>query len=212
MNFETFINDVQHLPVIQSEYLTAGQKNRLPLEVQLSRWKSSGKIIQLKRGVYILAEPYRKKTVFEFYIAGILTQPSYISLEKAFEFHDLIPEAVNTFTSVTSKAKGKFLTPIGRFEYRHLHESLFWGYQSVTLHQQTAFVALPEKALLDFFYLLPFEPNEYYLNEMRLQNLDLIDPDRMIEFAYQFGKPKLRRIAEMIISVREEHLSMEKVI
>ena len=212
MKFEAFINDVQHLPVIQSEYLTAGQKNSLPLEVQLSRWKAAGKIIQLKRGVYVLAEPYRKMTIFEFHIAGILTQPSYISLEKALEFHDLIPEAVNTVTSVTSKAKGKFLTLIGRFEYRHIHESLFWGYQSVTLHQQTAFLALPEKALLDFFYLLPFEPNEYYLNEMRLQNLDLIDPHRLTKFANRFGKSKLHRVAEMIISIQDEHLSTEKVL
>ncbi|MCD4780606.1 MAG: hypothetical protein K8S27_08695 [Candidatus Omnitrophica bacterium] len=80
-------------------------------------------------------------------------------MEKVFEFHDLIPEAVNSFTSVIPKRHAYFETLIGRFDYRHIRESLFWGYQSVTLHGQTAFMALPEKALLDFFYLFPYEPD-----------------------------------------------------
>lgn len=210
MEFEKFVYKVQKLPVILTEYFSAGQKDSLPLEIQLSRWKTSGKIIQLKRGVYLLAEPYRKQPVYEFYIAGILKQPSYISLEKAFEFHNLIPEAVNSFTSVTPRRPTCFDTPIGRFDYRHIRESLFWGYQSVILHGQTAFMALPEKALLDFFYLHPNEPDDDYLKEMRLQNLDSIDPERMKDFARRFGKPKLRRTAEAMIRLREKEQNEER--
>jgi len=212
MEFEEFVYKVQDLPVIITEYFSAGQKDSLPMEVQLSRWKKSGKIIQLKRGVYLLAEPYRKRQVYEFYLAGLLQQPSYISLEKAFEFHNLIPEAVNSFTSVTPKRHACYETPVGRFDYRHIRESLFWGYQSVTLYGQTAFMALPEKALLDFFYLSPHEPDEDYLKEMRLQNLDLIEPEKMEYFSRRFGKPKLRRTAEAMIKLCEKERQEEKTL
>jgi len=204
MDFDKFVSRAQSLPVVLAEYFSAGQKDSLSMEVQLSRWKTAGKIIKLKRGVYLLADSYRKQPVFEFYIAGVLKQPSYVSLEKAFEFYNLIPEPVNTFTCVTPQRPALFETPVGRFEYRHIQEPLFWGYQSVTLHGQTAFMARPEKALLDFFYLYPYEPDEYYLREMRLQNLDSLDPDRMREFAHRSGKPKLRRAAEALIGWREK--------
>ena len=55
--------------------------------------------------------------------------------------------------SVTSNRPAIFKTGIGNFKYTHIQKSFFWGYSAATLNGQTAFVALPEKALLDFFYL-----------------------------------------------------------
>lgn len=97
MKFETFLDQVQDLPVIEVENLLAGQPHPDALRVQLARWHKAGKLIQLKKGYYVLDKPFRKKGVNEFYVAAILKAPSYISLEKALEFYDLIPEAVPTF-------------------------------------------------------------------------------------------------------------------
>lgn len=210
MKWEEFIRTVGELPVIDTEILLAGMPNPEPLKVQISRWEKAGKLIQLKRGFYLLSQPYRKVQVYEPYIASILKKPSYISLEKAMEYHGLIPEAVKVYTAVTSKRPGRFTSKVGVFAYQHIKTSLFWGYESVKLNGQTAFIATPEKALLDFFYLKEIKISYEYLKELRLQNVEKINLDKLLEFALRFKKPKILRSAKMLKKVILSILAEEK--
>ncbi len=152
MKWGDFLNLVGDLPVINTEVLVVGVANPGAVKVQLSRWRRAGKLIQLKKGFYVLAAAYRKIDIYELYVASFLKRPSYVSLEKALEFYGLIPEAVPIYTSVTPKRQGKFISKIGIFEYQHIKDSLFWGYDSISMNKQTAFIASPEKALLDLIY------------------------------------------------------------
>ncbi|HLF17914.1 MAG TPA: hypothetical protein VI749_03355 [Candidatus Omnitrophota bacterium] len=198
MEFNIFLQKAQDLPVVNTRVLSAGRVDSLSFKVQISRWVKAGKLIQLKRGIYLLAEPYRKIPVSEFYVAGVLKNPSYISLEKALEYHGLIPEAVSVFTSVTTKRPEMMKTPVGRYEYRHIKPSLFWGYTSLTTGGQTFFMATPEKALLDLFYLNHIDVSPDYLKEMRLQNVENIGLDKLLEYARRFKKKTLLRMARLL--------------
>jgi predicted transcriptional regulator of viral defense system len=211
MNWDKFLKLTGELPVIDTESLYVGISDPTPIEVQISRWKKTDKIIQLKRGIYLLGEPYRKIEVYEPYIAAVLKKPSYISLEKALEYHNLIPEAVTVYTSVTTKREGRFVTPAGIFDYRHIKESIFWGYKSLIVNKQTAFIASPEKALMDFFYLKRVKISLEFLEELRLQNIEKINMETLFEYAGRFRKPKMLKVAEIIkkycaISKKEEKL------
>jgi len=213
MKWEKILRITEKFPIIDTENLYAGIADPNPIEVQISRWKKAGKIIQLKKGIYILAEPYRKIEINELFIAAILKRPSYISLEKALEYHDLIPEAVAVYTSVTPKRAGKFVvSEIGIFGYRHIKESLFWGYKSSTVNNQTAFIASPEKALLDFFYLNKVKVSLEYLEELRLQNLEKIDAKRLIEYAQKFNKFKMLQVAVVINEYIDLYIKGEKML
>ena len=198
MNWTKFLKTAGKLPVINTENLFAGVSDPTGIEVQISRWNKAGKIIQLKRGMYLLAEPYRKIEVYEPYIAAVLKNPSYISMEKALEYHNLIPEAVTVYTSVTTKRQGRFVSKAGIFDYRHIKESLFWGYKSITVNKQTAFIASCEKALLDFFYVKRLNISLDYLYELRLQNVEKINIENLFKYARQFRKPKMLYAAKVI--------------
>jgi hypothetical protein len=63
---------------------------------------------------------------------------------------------------------------------------------------QQAFVATPEKALLDLSHLTPHSDSPNYLSQLRLQNMERLDLTRLSEFAERAGKPKWRRIAAQI--------------
>ena len=198
MEFESLLHKSQGLPVVDTKVLSVGRKDSLSLKVQISRWVKSGKLIQLKRGIYLLAEPYRKISTQEFYLANILKAPSYISLEKALEYHGLIPEAVSVFTCVTTKRPEILKTPLGRFDYRHIKPSLFWGYTSLIMDGQTIFMATAEKALLDFFYLKHAKVTSDYLIAMRLQNVENIKTTKLLEYGRRFKKKGLMQAAESI--------------
>lgn len=198
MKWNELLKIAADLPVIETEHLFVGASDPKTIEVQVSRWAKAGKLIQLKRGVYLLAQPYRKVDVFGPYIASVLKKPSYLSLEKALEYHNLIPEAVPVYTSVTTKRQGNFASKFGTFDYRHIKNSLFWGYNSVRFKEQTAFIASPEKALLDFLYLKEVDVSWEYVKELRLQNLGKVNLGKLIKYAKQFKKRRILQAAELI--------------
>lgn len=212
MRWDELLKKAQHLPVIESKVFSVGEPDSSAVKVQLSRWQKKGKLIQLKRGIYLLAEEYRKIDSYEPYIASILKKPSYLSLEKALEFYGLIPEGVPVYTSLTPKRPGKFTSPVGVFDYRHIKSSLFWGYKSITMHKQTGFIALPEKALLDFVYFRGRGFSVSYLKELRLQNLENIRANVLLEYAQRFKKPAILKAAELIKKYIEARSSKEKLL
>lgn len=212
MKWGEFVEIVKDLPVIDTEILLAGVFEPGPIKVQISRWKKTGKIIQLKRGMYVLAEPYRKVDIYEPYLASILKNPSYISLEKALEYHSLIPEGVPVYTSVTTKRPGRFISEVGSFVYRHIKQSLFWGYDSVTVNNQTAFIASPEKGLLDLLYINNTGVSLDYLKELRLQNVEKIDLGTLYEYARKFDKRKISHAVEIIKKYIVSYKEEEKVL
>ena len=210
MKWENFVNKFTELPVIDTELMLAGVKDSKPVKVQISRWRKSGKLFQLKRGFYVLSKTYRKTSLFEPYISFLLKKPSYLSLEKALEYHGLIPEGVPVYTAVTSKRAAKFSSEIGVFTYRHIKQSLFWGYESVTLNSQTGFIAFPEKALLDLVYLHGMNISLEYFEGLRLQHVDKLNPAILFKFAAKFKSLGMQRVASVIVKYIEDYKKSEK--
>lgn len=212
MRFEEFVKTVKNLPVIDTELLLSGVSNPSGIKVQITRWLKSGKLVQLKRGVYLLAEPYMGIDILASHVASVLKKPSYISLEKALEFHGLIPEAVKVYTCVTTKRAARFVNSVGDFDYRHIQRSLFWGYESINNKKQTAFMATAEKALLDLFYLRHINVTLDYLEGLRLQNGENINMKRLFEYAQRFKKPSMLKHAKTIADYLEGRKNGEKIL
>lgn len=199
MDINKLAGFVADSPVFKAEILRVGKADPRSVNVQLSRWKKAGKIIQLRRGLYMLNSPYVKLPAgYDLYIAGALHSPSYVSLHKALEYHGLIPEGVPVYTCVTTRRPVTVRNQVGEFVYRHIRQGLFWGYEKAETAAGDLFVATPEKALLDLFYLDGVKISEIYLEELRLQNLETLDLERLGVFAQKAGSPGLIKAAEML--------------
>jgi hypothetical protein len=68
---------------------------------------------------------------------------------------------------------------------------------------QQAFVATPEKALLDLLYLFPDSDSPEYLRELRLQNLDRLDVQALAAFAETTRSRKLKKAARHVLELAE---------
>jgi len=66
---------------------------------------------------------------------------------------------------------------------------------------QKAFLATPEKALLDLIYLHPGADSPAYLAELRLQHLERLDLDELLRLAEGSGRPKLKRAATVVVEL-----------
>lgn len=204
MEFRDLLAIVDDLPTFETGLLLSGGVSPLAVRKQLSRWTKAGKLYQIRRGLYSLAPPYQKTRPHPFLIANQLQTGSYVSLQSALAFYGMIPEHVPVTTSVTTGRPSMFQSPFGTFDYRHIQINWFFDYRLVDLgNEQSAFLASPEKGLLDLVYLQPSGDSENYLRSLRLQALDQIDREQLRRLAVSSGKPKLLRalgVIEQIIA------------
>jgi hypothetical protein len=202
MEFKELLETVGHVPIFETGLLLAGDVDPADVHRQLSRWTSAGRLLQLRRGVYALAPPYQKVKPHPFVVANALVRGSYVSLQSALAQYGMIPEYTPVLTSVTTRRPGRWRTPLGDYEFRHVKTAWFRGYRWLDVGGgQWAFVAAPEKALLDLVYLQPGSDAPAYLAELRLQGLDRLDLDRLARLADGSGSPKLRRAASRIAAL-----------
>jgi len=175
MNFDRLLELVGEEPIFETALLLAGPVNPAAIHLQLSRWVTSGRIYQLRRGLYAIAPPYQKVKPNPFVIANRMVRASYVSCQTALAYYDLIPDIVQVTVSVTAGRPGRWETPLGVYQFHHIQQDLLRGYRMLDLgnHQQ-ALVATPEKALLDLIYLTPGGSTPAYMNELRLQNMEQI--------------------------------------
>jgi hypothetical protein len=190
--------------LFESSMMLAGEDPPAEVRRQISRWTASGRLLQLRRGLYAVAPPHARELPDALAVASRLHRPSYVSLESALAYHGVIPEAVPVVTSVTTGRPRKFHTPVGDFAYRHLHRSLFWGYREVgTDPGQPIYLALPEKALLDLFHLTRRPVRRSFVDELRLAPGSL-DPGRLEQVAKRAARPKLTRAASLTAGLLQD--------
>jgi len=112
-------------------------------------------IVRVKKGLYVFGPEYNRRPVCREALANLIFGPSCISLDYALAHHGLIPERVETVTSVTPKRDKAFETPLGRFTYRYLAAAKYpHGVGQVWIDDEhPVLMASPAKALCDLVVL-----------------------------------------------------------
>lgn len=204
MRFHELLETVGDLPLFRGSLLLAGDRDPGDVRRQLSRWKASGKVLQLRRNLYLLGSPWRRVQPHPFLIANELHRPSYVSLQSALAYHGMIPEGVPVTTSVTTARPMTLDTPLGPHILRHIRPEVFFGYHRVPLpRDQEALVAGPEKALLDLVYLTPKGEEIEHLRSLRLEGIEDLDDEELSSHARRWGKEKIKRGVEHILHMKE---------
>jgi predicted transcriptional regulator of viral defense system len=115
----------------------------------LTRLAHDQNLIKLRRGLWCFPEtdPYL--------IPEYLTAPApcYLSLQTALFLHGMISQVPQVIYLVSTARSKRWQTPKGVFSVHHLPAEFLFGFE--VKGEKNYKLALPEKALLDFFYLKP---------------------------------------------------------
>ena len=210
MKYEALIQAFANRPFFETaDLLTLFGESEQQVLPCLSRWVRQEKLVQLRRSKYMLPEPYQKRAPHPFYISNYLYSPSYISLFTALEYYKLIPEHTPLIQAVSTRDTRLWETPYGSYQYHSLKTDRFSGYVILQFGdhpQQSALIASPEKALIDICLLYPGDWDEKRWAGLRLQNVEAVDPDVLIEEASKIHSQKLARGVTAFI----KHLSESK--
>ncbi len=174
-----------------------------------------GQIIRVKKGLYIFGQEYRKRPYSREILANLIYGPSYISLEYALSYHGLIPERVESLTSVTTGRSRTFTTPVGLFTYRMIPMPAFQtGMTRIELDDGGAFlIATPEKALIDKIFIdrgadmRTLKGLEEYLFENLRIDPDLLgrlDIGQAFEIVERYRSSKLRGLSNLLRKIQRQ--------
>lgn len=183
--------------------LTGSPASRYSL---IKRAIADGKLIPLRRGLYCLAERYRRHPLTLFSIAQKMYGPSAVSFESALCYHGWIPEAVYTVISATTKRSHRFENKLGVFDFVRVPLSPFFvGINRVVVDQESFFMASPWRAVLDIVRVHKHEWKGIHplLKSLRVEAESLANTDPVeleeLETAYHS-----RRISKFLNGVRQD--------
>ncbi len=201
MNFSNFRSSIRKFPLISIQNLKLAGIYTHNLKVQLSRWVHGGKIIKLRKNLYVLNTEEREKNPSRMFLAKQIYSPSYISMEYALSFYGIIPERVVDVTCLTTKKTVTFKNKYGSFSYRHIQPHFFTGFiENKDEENLSYFIATPEKAVVDFIYfnLSRFlkDTQEVFIESYRFQNLERLKKNKMRNYARLIKNKKLFRIVK----------------
>lgn len=153
---------------------------------------------KLRNGLYSL-EGQRPNLYFA---ANKLYRPSYVSLETALFLYGILPETVYSITSVTSRRTREFEAFGIAFRYVRIKQEAFGGYSPKREGNCTVLVADPEKALMDYLYIVSL--GKRMLND-RL-NLRNVDVEKARAYIPLFGRSNLKAIFEKALALPEPEI------
>jgi hypothetical protein len=140
--------------------------------------------------------------------------PSCISLDYALHYHGLIPERVESITSVTTGRSRRFVTPVGLFIYHQVSPAAFpVGVDQVQLEGGRAFLmAVPEKALADKIQddrgtgiRSQDEMRKYLTQNLRIdtESLEKLKANTLSILAEHYGSRRLRLLHRIVARLQK---------
>ena len=123
-------------------------------KVTASRYVRQGLLLRMKRNVYVRRDVWNAAGVAErFSLANLGQVPSYISLTSALEYYEITTQVQRDFFESVATKRTKEINLNGSiFRYAKIADDLYFGFRKESIY----FIATPEKALLDAFYLMSY--------------------------------------------------------
>jgi hypothetical protein len=173
---------------------------------------ASGTVVRIKKGLYCFGEAFRKEPISREYLANLIYGPSYLSLDYALSRYGLIPERVETITSVTTRRSRHFDNSFGTFSYRMLSGSRY-AVGVILERAETPFLmASPEKALADkvwtdkrFKGLRVSDYGEYLYEDLRVDQhaISQFDYSRLKAISTAYDSSKINKLVGFLTDFKE---------
>ena len=125
--------------------------NPASAKVTASRYVKQGFLLRIKKNFYIFREVWNAAGREEkFLIANMGQVPSYISLMTALDYYEITSQMQRSYFESVAVKRTKEIHLEGHIlKYSKINSALYFSFKK----EKGFFIATPEKALLDAFYL-----------------------------------------------------------
>lgn len=139
--------------------------------VAATRLVKSGDLTRIKRDCYVLTQKWISSSLEErFILANLIQSPSYISLMTALSYYEITTQVQRDFIESVGYYRTKLVeVKEGSFNYSKINRKLYFGFVKL----KGFFIAGPEKAFLDAFYLKSLKKYNFDLTSFDFDKLNM---------------------------------------
>tara|TARA_R110000868_G_C10938140_1_gene766847 strand:+ start:606 stop:1244 length:639 start_codon:yes stop_codon:yes gene_type:complete len=211
MDFRKVIKEYAETPISRHLILELLSDYQRPND-KISELLKSKALISIRRGLYITGPKIDLPSPEPFLIANHLRGPSYVSLESALSYWNMIPERAYEISSATIKTSKLYKTSVGRFSYQQLKIPYYsYGIKNIEYSpKQTMLIASPEKALCDKIVLTPKvhlrsikQTREFLMEDLRMDSEVLSTLDTKLVELWIKNAPKKSSLKMLIKTLIE---------
>lgn len=177
----------------------------------IKNWLKSGRLISLKRGLYIFSDYWERcqdKDRYLDFLSSIIYYPSYISKETILARYGMLTEAVYGISAVALKSGRTFLSDIALFGYSKIKAPLFTGFTEQYYLNNKYFVATKSKALFDYLYFYKrklITINKKNIEELRI-NFKQMNTQDWLEFEEYLKIAKSTKLNKIYRTIRKNYV------
>lgn len=160
--------------------------------VYIHRLKKAGYVFELQKGAYTIHKD-------PLVVASRIVWPSYISLWSALRYHNLTEQLPHDVWVVTPRRLWRKEISFGdaKIIFVRTKPQYFFGYKKTTISNFEAFMAEPEKAILDGMLLKKISFSE--LAGIIKNNIKTLDMKRLISYAIETkNAPLIKRLGYLL--------------
>jgi predicted transcriptional regulator of viral defense system len=146
-------------------------------KVTASRYTRQGILLRMKRNMYVLRDAWNAAgREDKLLLANMGQVPSYISLMTALDYYEITTQVQRDFFESVAVKRSKEISMNGSvFRYAKLAVNLYNEFKK----EKDLFIATPEKALLDSFYLMSYGRYSLDLSSLDKTKLDRREIERL---------------------------------
>ena len=146
-------------------------------KVSASRYVRQGLLLRIKKNVYVRQDVWDASGIEEkFLLANLGQVPSYLSLMTALEYYEATTQVLRDFFESVATKRTKEINLKGSvFRYTKVARGLYFGFKK----EKNFFIATPEKALLDAFYLMSYGRYSLDISALDAMKLDRKEVNRL---------------------------------
>jgi predicted transcriptional regulator of viral defense system len=139
-------------------------------KVTASRYVKQGILVRVKRNMYVLRTVWQAAGREErFLLANLGQVPSYISLMSALDYYEITTQVQRDFFESAAIKRTKEIEIDGSiFKYIKINSAYYFGFKK----EKDFFIATPEKALVDAFYLMSYGRYALDISALSAEKLD----------------------------------------
>jgi len=151
--------------------------NLASAKVTASRYVRQGLLLRIKKNIYVRQDVWDASGIEEkFLLANLGQVPSYISLMTALGYYEATTQVLRDyFESVATKRTKEINLKGSVFRYTKVASNLYFGFKK----EKDFFIATPEKALLDAFYLMSYGRYSLDISALDATKLDREEVKRL---------------------------------
>ena len=130
---------------------------------QVTKLVRNGWLVRIKRGLYVISDLSSRGFLSQspYVLANLLEPVSYVSFELALQHYGMFDQLTGKTVSISLKEHKP--VKLAGVEYRFIKTKprFYFGWQEVTISNQDARIATPEKALVD---MVNYHKSEYAID------------------------------------------------